>query len=269
MATIHSLAPEFLIDIFELAHDPRRPSTMCAASLVCRAWRDPAQRTLFLDIVVVLPTEHRLNKNTSKLLPLSLSQSPRLYPPRRVEVLASSTKSIDANGELFQGLAGVKDLVITGGYVSPGFLSDLNLQATVRDLSVILTVPNNIDEALSFFNSVQNLHRLTFNFENVPIEKYYSLPHALGSFLEALVGSLPSSIERLELKNIGGPGNSLLQTPFNNILELFAGDRLPNLTRIDFPDCKRRDLEDEVAAADLLGECERKLIRVVCWEEFI
>ena len=49
-ADIHYLAPETLCTIFELAHDPKEPSTMCSAALVCRTWKDPAQRALFQDI---------------------------------------------------------------------------------------------------------------------------------------------------------------------------------------------------------------------------
>ncbi|KAL8286563.1 hypothetical protein RQP46_004580 [Phenoliferia psychrophenolica] len=47
MATIQSLAVEILEAVFALAHDVRRPSTMCSASLVCRFWQGPAQRVLF------------------------------------------------------------------------------------------------------------------------------------------------------------------------------------------------------------------------------
>lgn len=45
--------------------------------------------------------------------------------------------------------------------------------------------------------------------------------------------------------------------------------RLPNLARLGFPACKRKDLEGEAAAADLLAKCERRSIRVVCWEELL
>ncbi|KAL8279506.1 hypothetical protein RQP46_008068 [Phenoliferia psychrophenolica] len=61
----------------------------------------------------------------------------------------------------------------------------------------------------------------------------------------------------------------LSQAPFTEIKELISHNRLPNLTRLDFPDCKRKGLEDEAAAVDLLAECDDRSIRIVCWEEFI
>ncbi|KAL8279541.1 hypothetical protein RQP46_008103 [Phenoliferia psychrophenolica] len=89
--------------------------------------------------------------------------------------------------------------------------------------------------------------------------------------LQSLTATLPPSIKRLSI--VRGASDrthlALSEIPLPEIQELFANERLSNLTRIDFPDCKRKDLEGEVAAADLLTECERRAIRVVCWEEFI
>ncbi|KAL8279565.1 hypothetical protein RQP46_008127 [Phenoliferia psychrophenolica] len=179
MATIQSLAAEVLSNIFELAHDPHTPSTMKSAALVCRAWRGPAQRTLFLDVVV--PVFHGGSKGRKAVhwddyrSKWDNYRSKRLYTPRRVELMDSS--------------------------------SDM-----VRYRS---TVPTMLTSA------------------------------RISSVIQTW------------------------QTPFNEIGSLLSNNSLPNLTRIDFPQCKRKDLEDEAAAADLLDECKRRLIRIVCWEEFI
>ncbi|KAL8279479.1 hypothetical protein RQP46_008041 [Phenoliferia psychrophenolica] len=143
---------------------------------------------------------------------------------------------------------------------------------TVVDLRIVLTAPNvRVDaDLLPFFAKIQNLHRLTFDFcMKAGVAELIGLP-TLSTFLKPLAGALPASIERLGIKNVGtseAERTLLSETPFIEILEFFSNDRLPNLARIDFPNCKRKDLEDEAAAADLLAECERKSIRIVCWEE--
>ncbi|KAL8276443.1 hypothetical protein RQP46_011145 [Phenoliferia psychrophenolica] len=146
-------------------------------------------------------------------------------------------------------------------------LSSNLIPATITDLSIILTVPNHIGTAVPFFSSVRNLHRLTFVFQALHIRlRLNHVKPVIPAFLDALVGSLPSSLKRFELKNVGG-NFPLLETPFKEILDLFSGGGLPNLAWIDFPDCKREDLENEPAAADLLAECERRSIRIVFGEE--
>ncbi|KAL8276447.1 hypothetical protein RQP46_011149 [Phenoliferia psychrophenolica] len=306
MATIHSLPSEILFDILELAHDPREPSTMCAAALVCRAWRAPAQRALFLDIAVPMvfrdPTKERVrSRRWSDLL------STRNLSPRRVELWVpsgSTNEVISARSFWLRACSGVRELSIQGGELQPDFLSDSNLRdrlvqayqsltplvsltldirwrpddsksfptsdlipTTISDLSIILTVPNDAVGAPLFFTSVQNLHHLTLLFGNIKTIPPPPTP-PIPAFIDALVGSLPSSLKRLGLKNVGGTF-PLLQTPFKQIRDLFSGGGLPNLARIDFPDCKREDLEKEAAAADLVAECERRSIRIVCWEEFV
>ncbi|KAL8277037.1 hypothetical protein RQP46_010571 [Phenoliferia psychrophenolica] len=50
MATIDSLAPELLSEIFGHLVIGWERSHLCVASLVCRRWRDPAQRVLFQNV---------------------------------------------------------------------------------------------------------------------------------------------------------------------------------------------------------------------------
>ncbi|KAL8279512.1 hypothetical protein RQP46_008074 [Phenoliferia psychrophenolica] len=306
MATIHSLAPEILSDIFELAHDPHKPSTMKSASLVCRVWRDPAQRTLFLDVVVPIflggPGGPATEQTKSVIRRWEDYRSTRLYPPRRVELQVNMTtpKSVGLGGRTmywvgfearlsFPLITGVKNFHISGGNVAPNILSDPNLAGlesltiqnsvcseslldavrfiptSVLDVSIILALPNGNDDLVPALATVHNLHHLTFEFI---WERKESI-----SLLESLAGSLPTSIERLSISNVSGDGDSnriaLSALPLPETQDVFSNDRLPKLARLDFTDCKRKDLEDAAAAADLLAECERKSIRVVCWEEFI
>lgn len=51
-ATIHSLAAETLLDIFELAHDPGYVATLLAAVPVCRDWRHAAQLVLWSEAML-------------------------------------------------------------------------------------------------------------------------------------------------------------------------------------------------------------------------
>ncbi|KAL8279532.1 hypothetical protein RQP46_008094 [Phenoliferia psychrophenolica] len=144
------------------------------------------------------------------------------------------------------------------------------IPATVTDLTLILYVPNDIPDLIPAFATVQKLHHLTFSFDPARRSNDYTSTSAL---LQSIAGSLPASIKRLSITNVRGAADrthiALCKIPLAEIKDLFANDRLPSLTRLDFPDCKRKDLEDEAAAADLLAECERRSIRVVCWEEFI
>ncbi|KAL8279568.1 hypothetical protein RQP46_008130 [Phenoliferia psychrophenolica] len=282
MTTIQFFAPEILLHIFELAHDPHTPSTMKSAALVCRTWRDPAQRTLFLNVVVPISIggSGQSKREKRAVQRWDTYRATRLYTPRRVELLVTlpdscaGIRAIPGRPIVILGwearnslswITGVKDLSITGSEISVNLLSDPDLAAdryggvlleevvlipaSILDLSIILTLPLRDDDDLGpAFATVQHLHQLTLVF--------------------------PPSITRLSMNNVGNHYTNtstlpLSQTPFNEIRRLFSHDRLPNLTRIDFPDCKRNDLEDEVSASDLLDECERRSIRIVCWEEFI
>ncbi|KAL8279526.1 hypothetical protein RQP46_008088 [Phenoliferia psychrophenolica] len=173
MATIHSLAPEILADIFELAHDPHTPST--------------------------------------------------IYIP-----------------------------------------------GTITDLSITLYVPNAAGDLPRAFATVQNLHHLTLRFDPAGVPRALNPPSSL---FQSLAGSLPTSIKRLSIANVRGATDrthlALSEVSLPEIQELFSHNRLPELARLDFADCKRKDLEDEAAAADLLAECDRRSIRVVCWEELL
>ncbi|KAL8279579.1 hypothetical protein RQP46_008141 [Phenoliferia psychrophenolica] len=129
-------------------------------------------------------------------------------------------------------------------------------------------LPNINQDLVPAMATVPHLHHLTIVFARTTCTREYML-----HFFETITGSLPASIKRLSLKNARGAPDpnhlALFEIPLPEIQELFWSDRLPNLRRIDFPDCKRTDLEDDAAGADLLDECERQSIRVVCWEEFI
>ncbi|KAL8279543.1 hypothetical protein RQP46_008105 [Phenoliferia psychrophenolica] len=180
MATIHSLAPEILSGIFELAHDPHKPSAI-----------PPVQ-------------------NSSNYI------------------------SEDADGHAGKSRGPTGDLPRT-------------------------------------FATVQHLYHFTLNFD--PSVGVHRILIAASSIFESLAGSLPTSIKRLSITNVRGASDrthlALSETQLAEIKDLFSNNRLPNLTRIDFPDCSRKDLEDEAEAADLLHECECRSIRVVCWEEFL
>ncbi|KAL8279496.1 hypothetical protein RQP46_008058 [Phenoliferia psychrophenolica] len=247
MATIHSLAPEILLDIFELAHDPRKPSTMCAASLVCRAWRDPAQRTLFLDIAIpAIGTMFTIKIHHWELYLIN-----RLHTPRRVVLWdPPNDQSVRSNWDW-------------SSYI----------EASVLELSITIINPHAAgpaDDLLTFLDNVQNLHHLTFRLKE---GMNYGDIFKLECFLQSLAGSLPASIKRMSVKNLSsvpGPvGLPLQSLEFSPIMELLTGGRLSNLARLYLPDCKRNDVEDEAAAAELLAECERRSIRVVCWEDFL
>ncbi|KAL8279576.1 hypothetical protein RQP46_008138 [Phenoliferia psychrophenolica] len=232
MTTVHSLAAEILSNIFELAHDPHTPSTMKSAALVCRAWRDPAQRTLFLDIAMpIVMGEDASREDWNRWCHYD---STRIHPPRRVELVQPQEPRgcLYVRGARALWVPGVRTLKI-GAYSSwhlpIDFLKTPELSGTeIRD------------------------------------------PY-IRNQLNSTAAVLPASIERLGFKGVGNTTglHPLPRTPFAEICDIISGDRLPNLTRLDFPDCKRKDLEDEAAAADLLAECERRSIRIVCWEEFI
>ncbi|KAL8279518.1 hypothetical protein RQP46_008080 [Phenoliferia psychrophenolica] len=148
-------------------------------------------------------------------------------------------------------------------------LASVIIPPSVRDLSIILAVPSDAPEFLAFFATVQNLHHLTIVFGSE-----FEYRRMIGTpYIRSLAGSLPASIKRLSIvRDTPDPTHpTLVLSPFplSQIQELVSDDRLTNLTRLDFLDCKRKDLEDAAAAADLLAECERKSIRVVCWEEFL
>ncbi|KAL8279578.1 hypothetical protein RQP46_008140 [Phenoliferia psychrophenolica] len=178
MTKIHSLAPEILSDIFELAHDPHKPSTIVSD----------------------------------------------MIPP------------------------------------------------SVRALTIILSVPIDGPDLLPFFATVQFLHHLVLDFCSAYKDEYF-VSTSTSSLLQSLAGSLPASITRLSIANVRGGADpthlALSEIPLTEIQELFADERLPNLARIEFPDLKRKDLEDEAAAANLLAECEHQSIRVACWEDFL
>ncbi|KAL8279493.1 hypothetical protein RQP46_008055 [Phenoliferia psychrophenolica] len=265
MATIHSLAPEILIDIFELAHDPRKPSTMCAASLVCRAWRDPAQRTLFLDIALPITNTTGPGANTSQRY--EEYRATRLHLPRRVELFGPQM-NLHTAGPVLRLISGVRQFVIDKVFLGIDFLHAPELQELER-LEIVIAFWYYPSKLLPFFSNVRDLNRITVEFHTGAI------PTDRGTWtqLAALAGSLPTSITRLGVANVSGASNrshpSLSEIPLYEIQQLFSNDRLPNLARIDFPNCKRKDLEDEAAAGDLLAECKRRSIRVVCWEELI
>ena len=85
-------------------------------------------------------------------------------------------------------------------------------------------------------------------------------------YLHALVGILPPAIARLSIVR---DEFSISEIPLPRILTLIMVTNLPNLARLDFPDCERADVEEATEAADVLAECKRRSIRVVYWEDFL
>lgn len=134
MATIHSLAPETVCNVFELAHDPHKTETMLAASLVCRAWREPAQRALFQDIVVRVHTSSETCMSFASLSERwARFSSKRLYTPVRAELVSpEGTPWFGVLGEgspEFEWIHGAKHLIVGKFMLDPWFLADKRLQS--------------------------------------------------------------------------------------------------------------------------------------------
>ncbi|KAL8281033.1 hypothetical protein RQP46_006712 [Phenoliferia psychrophenolica] len=238
MATIHLIAPEILNDIFKLAHDPHKPSTLCAAALVCRAWRDLAQRTLFLDIAIPIPRIHEEeegvvdNLNIDMLRRWDAYKSTRLCPPHLVELWGRGRGGrVDDPEPVLDFIVGVKVLIVASLRIKMDFFGSPKL-------------------------------RVTFQFDRSSDPGVFRTG---ANPLLSLAGSLPTSIKRLCLTQVSN--FNTIQLP--HFYATFSEENLPNLKRIDSPDFKRKDLEDAAGATDLLAECERRSIRVVCWEEFL
>ncbi|KAL8279569.1 hypothetical protein RQP46_008131 [Phenoliferia psychrophenolica] len=374
MATVHSLATETLTRIFELAHDPHKPSTMKRAALVCRAWRHPAQRALFQDIVVRVDFENGYETDSEEIdeedeewepsmrdRKWETYRSNRLYLPRRIELKAPTREELlisdlsfdDEDGRYepnhppvqseFRWCSGVKVLTIRRGELHLDFLTDQNLQS-VETLNLVDISSYSLSGLQRRFAWPTSLRRLSFCLStirflvdayepregleyiqiNLPayflkglsdklsklqpfltglrdcaltlttsrtacpdLQPLYNilthLTHftiritnhikssATPRFFHSLVGTLPSTITRLTLERGDNwewmhPSSLLYTIPFEKIMLVLSD--LEQLKRLDFPDVKRVDLEALAAAADLLAECERRSIRVVCWEEF-
>ncbi|KAL8279523.1 hypothetical protein RQP46_008085 [Phenoliferia psychrophenolica] len=295
MTFIHTLAPELLLDIFELAHDPRKPSTMCAASLVCRAWRDPAQRKLFRDIAVpMIPTYGKSDLISAPIREgfqrWDAYRSSLLYgTPRRIELLERDSKTFgrDQAGSSLRWISGTKHLKLSVTNEGISYLNAPELQGierlelhikgwdwrtgrqdfpvTVDDVSIILLVNPKLPIMFTgFLANVRNIHQFTFDFGRLePLSM-------IGQLLPVLARILPASIRRLGFKNVvissymAIPGRPLLIVPLAEIKAICLDSGLTSLQRIDFPDCERKDLEYEVVSADLLAECKRRSIMVVC-----
>ncbi|KAL8276445.1 hypothetical protein RQP46_011147 [Phenoliferia psychrophenolica] len=300
MATIHSLALETLINIINLAHDPCKPSTMKSAALVCRAWRDPAQRNLFLEIGVpafvsgitfklyrwdrYLSDATGVGQELERLTLHRIDWDHDWHPfghlwnhtwPENLRFLRIDAYRFNEFLRQYSPATSLVSLALDIYCKRDTILINpiTFIPPSILELSFTIINPHAagpaIGDLLTFLAEVQNLHHLTFQLKGdmTTLELLN-----MDSLLQALAGSLPASIKRMSVKNLSsvpGPvGLPLQNIPFGPIMELSAGD-LPNLARLDLPDCKRKDLEDEAAAADLLADCERRSIRIVCWEEFL
>ncbi|KAK4704540.1 hypothetical protein P7C70_g1669, partial [Phenoliferia sp. Uapishka_3] len=160
MATAHSLAHELLSHIFSFTEDPTisdleayfaqhhdepgyQPPpwrTLAAVSLVCRAWRQPAQQLLWEHVRI--PLCHSLPDELGVFVVLDGAEldvvdweeysARRLYAPRRAVLAGGSFESED--GWLEKGspelrwVAGVKRLKLEGGAFGTSFLQDPGLQ---------------------------------------------------------------------------------------------------------------------------------------------
>ncbi|KAL8279564.1 hypothetical protein RQP46_008126 [Phenoliferia psychrophenolica] len=373
-ATVHSLASELLFAVFELAHDPHKPSTMCSAALVCRAWRHPAQRALFQDVVVPVcysnghdPDEAPVQLNSREELVRRWEDyaSSRLYHPLWIHLEGPAVgeqlpddfdyDEDDFPPEACVGIgspelrwcAGVKNLTIRNVEVRCDFLSDPNLgvletltldfrrtwptdpfderprvpwPTSLRKLTDVgqgdvmfllggLEARRGLKHVDIYLNHHLQLHRtletvpalrpfmwglvdcsitvrtnwytcpsLQPLFDILPLLSHFkirihksSLPNSNADYLHSLVGTLPNSIKRLTIERAHAwfrlDAESLVYIPFEDIGLII--ENLDQLVRIDFPDVKRGDLEEYAGAADVLAECERRAIRVVCWEEFL
>lgn len=140
MATIRSLAPETLSYILELAHSPRhreRAST-CSYALVCRAWRDCAQRVLFqhLQIQVCCRTDRDRPESNGVLeeweqeaARWNYLESVRLYTPRRVELVRRDAldSRIDHGSPELRWCQGATELYLEDILGDAQLLEDVNL----------------------------------------------------------------------------------------------------------------------------------------------
>lgn len=100
--------------------------------------------------------------------------------------------------------------------------------------------------------------------------------------LEWLRGALPWSITRLSIEcwkapsrpaaepdqQLKEPSPPFSTIPFSGLMDLMS--ELSKLERLDLPDCKRASFEgSQSSGAELVTECERRSIRIVCWEDFL
>mgnify|MGYP001570921314 FL=1 len=135
MATIHSLAVETLAYIFELAHDPRTTQTMLSASLVCQAWRHPAQHVLCQDVVISI--HYSLETSPGGFAAPDFFEyhqrweawylARRTCAPLRVELVSGSGARKVVVTEL-AWCSGVRHLVLNNVDISASFLTDSHMR---------------------------------------------------------------------------------------------------------------------------------------------
>ncbi|KAK4701058.1 hypothetical protein P7C70_g5176, partial [Phenoliferia sp. Uapishka_3] len=129
--SIHWLPHETLSQIFELAHDPFSPRTILSACLVCRAWREPAQRVLFRDLVIPVGVEEWKGR-----LKRFQEREERLRWKARV-TLANERDfmKLENGADEFRCCRGVRELTVAYVILEPAFLEHPDLQGKFASLS--------------------------------------------------------------------------------------------------------------------------------------
>ena len=121
-------------------------------------------------------------------------------------------------------------------------------------LAIATYAPRNDDlvEILpQFFRDLRIIDSLEVQMKtqsNIPAETY----------LWALVGTLPPAIKRLSI--VRGRF-TIPEVPFPETLDNLSKISVPNLSRLDFLDCKRADVEGALEAEGVLEDCERSRLQ--------
>ncbi|KAL8281518.1 hypothetical protein RQP46_006202 [Phenoliferia psychrophenolica] len=298
-ASIHWLAPQLLSRIFEHAHDPKLPSTMTSAALVCRAWRQPAQRLLLAtkSMVRFLPPEilaHIFNLAHDPYTPSTMCSAALVCQDWRDPAQRALFQDVvmpDPNLKDLESLTFKPNVISKQPSSRPSPVWPSNLRKLCGEpVHVKFLLESHIAGLRPF---VSGLTDCTISlpaaghacpdlrplFDILPvlshfiiILKGFSDTSLNPQFLRSVVGTLPASIKRLTIERVDSGGwlgldDALLSIPFKEIASLISNP--VNLARLELPDVRRAELEGHAAAADVLAEYELKSIRVVCWEDLL
>ncbi|KAL8286552.1 hypothetical protein RQP46_004569 [Phenoliferia psychrophenolica] len=283
-----------------LAHDPLDPATTLSASLVCHAWRTPAQRVLFGSTAIAARVSTSSSAARQKAAPWSeiasmqlvaltaanvdlpvlhsherASSLPQILPVgseklklRTLEVI-DSFKWLAAFVENYADRLTLEVLHVTSSGHENGSY-DMNKDATLHsNLGKLATTLRHSSltllrlgpDAPALLKAMPALVHLSLHLD------YFDSKYPL----KKLIGLLPPSIIRLTVVRnrdaaIGGHFPFTV-IPFADISLLIAS--LPRLQRIDFPDCMEIYILEQAVSAVVVAECERRSIRMSCWEGFV
>ncbi|KAL8276513.1 hypothetical protein RQP46_011061 [Phenoliferia psychrophenolica] len=228
-ATIDLFPPETLEKIFKFARDAK---TLTSCALVCRQWRDPAQRTLcrhlcFATLPTVRPDSVPEAQNAQKWLESPLRQRYRIDSVHLIvrsdsEVRFSSngerTRSVHTNAavEILEQCYGVKKLHI-------------DMRTNCPEGS------NYIDSGILFLPALSNLEELTLNSEDNFEEGYLAQEDELPFDLKTLtfLAFQPDDPYTLWDESRGGMSYRWPQQNCSNFLSVAFKSFAYSLTKLD------------------------------------